>query len=496
MKALNKGNGWAVEASLSIGALALSTGCAVALLAPTSLGRLTQWCLFLCSALVAACVADYLRRRQVKQLREARQFITRLADFDQPGQSASAVLDSLPSIDNGTPCASALFRLRDVLAAQAARQADADHARTALELRCRREAAEKERALAIVDKIDAPVLVVDQFDELLLANETAESLLSLDLGKAETRVFSRLAHCDKLVALLADARRRKGPVAKSEDIEFETAGGERRAYNVLVTNLADEANADEQSGSQGVVAVLRDVSTTKELLRSHAEFVSNASHEMKAPLAGIKAYVEMLADGEAEDAETRDQFLEVIAGQTERLQRLIENLLNIARIEAGVVKVSKQSQSLNDVLNDAIRVVQPMAEAKQISLRAELSPLYLGVFVDRDLMLQGALNLLSNAVKYTAPGGLVTLRSRLDDGQVQFEVEDTGVGLSPKDCQRVFEKFYRVEKDTQMASGTGLGLPLARHIVEDVHGGKLTLTSQLGVGSTFRINLPAANRNT
>ena len=111
------------------------------------------------------------------------------------------------------------------------------------------------------------------------------------------------------------------------------------------------------------------------------------------------------------------------------------------------------------------------------------------MLADRDMLLQAAINLLSNAIKYTRSGGKVTLRSRLADDQVRFEVQDTGVGLSEEDCRRVFEKFYRVKKDKDMAAGTGLGLPLAKHIVEDVHGGKLTVESVLGQGSTFIVTL-------
>jgi signal transduction histidine kinase len=120
--------------------------------------------------------------------------------------------------------------------------------------------------------------------------------------------------------------------------------------------------------------------------------------------------------------------------------------------------------------------------------------MYLNAHVDRDQMLQAAINLLSNAVKYTREGGKVTLRSRMTERHVQFDVEDTGVGLCPEDCQKVFEKFYRVQKDSQMAHGTGLGLPLAKYIVEDVHGGRLTLTSELGVGSTFSVVLPSIGK--
>jgi two-component system phosphate regulon sensor histidine kinase PhoR len=214
---------------------------------------------------------------------------------------------------------------------------------------------------------------------------------------------------------------------------------------------------------------------------------------MKTPLASIKAYVELLADGDAEDEETQDEFLEIINGQADRLQRLIENLLNIARIEAGVVKVKKKAQSLNEVLEEAFNVVQPAAEQKGIELVNAISSIYIGVLADRDMLMQVAINLLSNGIKYTSPRGTVTLKSRLDDDfHAAFEVVDTGVGLSPEDAARVFEKFYRVKKHSNMAPGTGLGLPLAKHITEDVHGGKLTVISELGEGSIFRATLPSA----
>ena len=242
------------------------------------------------------------------------------------------------------------------------------------------------------------------------------------------------------------------------------------------------------------MVVLRDIGDLKTVQKRNAEFVSSVSHEMKTPLAGIKAYVELLAEGEAEDEATRDEFLNVISTQADRLQRLVENLLNIARIEAGVVNVNKQQQSLNQILEEALHVVQPSAEAKRIQLVSELSSMYLGVLADRDMLLQAAINLLSNAIKYTREGGTVTLVSRLVGDEVRFEVQDTGVGLSPDDCQKIFEKFYRVKKDKDMAQGTGLGLPLAKHIVEDVHGGQLTVESALDVGSTFSVSMRSAGQ--
>ena len=163
--------------------------------------------------------------------------------------------------------------------------------------------------------------------------------------------------------------------------------------------------------------------------------------------------------------------------------------MNLARIEAGVESIRKASRPLNEVLEEALRVVQPAADKKSIQIVNDLSPMYLGVMADRDMLSQAAINLLSNAAKYTAEGGSVTLRSRLEDTIVSFEVEDTGVGLSEEDCRRVFEKFYRAQNG-DMAPGTGLGLTLAKHIVEDVHGGGLSVSSELGVGTVFRVTLP------
>jgi two-component system phosphate regulon sensor histidine kinase PhoR len=166
--------------------------------------------------------------------------------------------------------------------------------------------------------------------------------------------------------------------------------------------------------------------------------------------------------------------------------------LNIARIEAGVVQVKKQARSLNEVLEKVLQVMKPAAESKQIALSADLSPLYLGVYLDHDLALQAAINLISNAVKYTPVGGQVIVRSRMADDEARFDVEDNGVGLSAEDCVRVFEKFYRVHKDKELAAGTGLGLPLVKHIIEDVHGGRLAVQSTPGKGSVFTVFLPTA----
>ncbi|MCA9270644.1 MAG: PAS domain-containing protein, partial [Planctomycetales bacterium] len=388
-----------------------------------------------------------------------------------------------------------LVALRNYLLAlgEAYQKTDCDRARA--EVRSRRMATQNDQMRSILEGLPEPVVAVDQYDELMLANSSARKLFHLPEDDGERQALKALAECKQLLELLGDSRRRRSQFQRETELQLGAEGDQQRWYNATIAPVAVKAGAAENEPTP-VVAVLRDVSEQKEIQRRHAEFVSSVSHEMKTPLAGIKAYVELLADGDAEDEAEQEQFLEVINGQADRLQRLIDNLLNIARIEAGVVTVNKQPQSLNEVLEEAFRVVEPTAQQKHIALASELSSMHMSVLIDRDMILQSAINLLSNAIKYTPEDGQVTLRSRTAEGQVVFEVQDTGVGLCPEDCQKVFGKFYRVKKNAQMAGGTGLGLPLAKHIVEDVHRGQLTVESVEGAGSTFRVTLPRVNLNT
>ena len=387
-------------------------------------------------------------------------------------------------------------KVRQRLADFAQRAENLEMAKAAAEVRVRRIAVERDQLRDILAGLADPVLAVDQFGDIVVANPSAERLLAVRAGDREHPAMEQLSRCEHLVNLLSETRRRRASGQRSSEFGLADEEGKQRYFRVTCRSLAtgqEAASAGDRATGQplhGAVAVMTDITGQKAIQKRNAEFVSAVSHEMKTPLSSIRAYVELLVDGEADDDATREEFLGVINSQADRLQRLIDNLLNLARIEAGVVAVNKKALSLNEILSEAVGVMQPQAETKQIDLQSDFSPLYLSVLADRDMLLQAAINLLSNAVKYTRPGGSVTLRSRMVDQEVIFEVQDSGVGLSPEDCQKVFEKFYRVKKDRDMAPGTGLGLALVKHIVEDVHGGRIEVCSELGRGSTFRINLP------
>lgn len=484
---------------LAAAAIALSVGGLIA----CPLGRMfgnESWFVPLglsCAALaLAGSAAMMMIRRATADRQAAERYFEKLCQFDVCDLSLDGDTETPLPLPDDNPWSRVAAKISGAFEQWRQRTRELRHTRTAWEIRSKRAVDHAERIGAILSGIAEPVIAIDDFNELLLANSAAEGLFNFNLRRTEQRAIGELLKCQKLVDLLTDTCQRKTATNRSNELEVVDGGGQSHWYRVSASKLQAGSGepSDAESPSCGAVAVLRDIGDQKQIQKRNAEFVSAVSHEMKTPLAGIKAYVELLVDGDAEDEETREEFLEVINSQADRLKRLVDNLLNLARIEAGVVSVNKKSRSLNEILEEAVQVVQPAAEAKQIHLSAELSPLYLGVLADRDMLLQSAINLLSNAIKYTAEKGKVALKSRLVDDEVTFEVEDTGVGLSEEDCQRVFEKFYRVNKDKNMAAGTGLGLPLAKHIVEDVHGGRLWVESTPNVGSRFRVALPKAEQ--
>lgn len=494
--------------------LVVATVCAIALLSAWATGLIVSpadnWLIryrFIGSAFAICLGCTYLWTQQIaRQQSVAQRYFEALSQVDEAQLAHGTLAADLPAIDPSNPWYTAAQRFTEIFRGHCGRLQQLEHDRSALEVRTKLSLTRQSQVEAIFAALPEAALVVDQANRLVLANPAAQQLLGFEWTEEEqeNRDIARIIHNQTLVELISDKRRHKASAQKTIELELTDQHGATRCYGVTLRALfIDEQRGqrnprdswhlrDGASAARSLLVVLRDLNQLKASQKRNAEFVSAVSHEMKTPLAGIKAYVELLADGDADDDQTREEFLEIINGQANRLQRLIENLLNLARIEAGVVHVSKEAMSLSELLQEALELVRPAAEAKSIELTGDLSQLYTGVLIDRDMLMQAAINLLSNAIKYTPENGSVTLRSRLVDNQAVFEVSDSGVGLSEEDQVLIFEKFYRVKKDREMAAGTGLGLPLAKHIVEDVHGGRLTVESQLGQGSTFRVALPVA----
>jgi len=365
------------------------------------------------------------------------------------------------------------------------RVAEARRQNEQMNIRIRIAESQKKQSEAILNSISDPVIVTDSFDEVVMANAAAQDLFGFRLNGKGRPKLAEVVSCPTLVELVTNTRRRMGKVARrSEELTY----GEEEDPRIFQATASSVVDANDEV--VGVVGVLRDVTRDKEVEKTKSDFVSAVSHELNTPLASIKAYIEMLVDGDAKDPDIQQEFYQIIDTQADRMTRLIQNLLNLSRIESGVVKVNKEVVSMSEVAEGVVRVMAPVAEERRLELVSQLSPLYIGVLADRDMLSQAILNLVSNAIKYTPKGGTVAIRTQMLEGKALCEITDTGLGIGPEDMGKVFEKFYRIKANSKAASGTGLGLPLVKRIVEEIHDGTIDVESEVGKGSTFRFVLP------
>ncbi|MEC9374103.1 MAG: ATP-binding protein [Planctomycetota bacterium] len=349
---------------------------------------------------------------------------------------------------------------------------------------------EREQAEAVLDSLRDAVLVTDSFNELAMANGEAARLLGFELEEAMHSSIDRIVGDEKLRSLIRESRGLGTPSHRKQfDYVLQPTGpgAEPRYFDVTMTSLPNGSGAQN-----GVLTILRDVTREREISQMKTDFVSKVSHELRTPLSSVNAYIELLLDGEAQDEAARQEFYQIIKNEADRLNRLIDNMLNISRIEAGIVKVDRCEVDFLKSAEQAVEVITPQAKLKDIMVTLKKSPLACTAMADSDMIQQIMLNLLSNAVKYTPEGGRVTMTVENDDatGSVMVTVADTGLGIPPDALPRVFDKFYRIENYKRVAKGTGLGLALVKHLVETVHHGQISVTSELGMGSKFIFTIP------
>ena len=239
----------------------------------------------------------------------------------------------------------------------------------------------------------------------------------------------------------------------------------------------------------GSAAVFRDVTERKRLERVRQDFVANVSHELRTPIAAILGYAETLRSGALSDARHAPQMVEIIHRQSERLGELVEDLLELSRLDAGERPLSPAPVSLGEVARQASEAMEPRAAGKRLSLQLRV-PTNLTARADPKALEQVLLNLLDNAIKYTPEGGMVELLGERVGDRAELSVKDTGLGIEARHLPRLFERFYRVDRGrSRDMGGTGLGLSIVRHLVHGMEG-EVRVASQLGVGTTFTVVLP------
>jgi two-component system phosphate regulon sensor histidine kinase PhoR len=324
---------------------------------------------------------------------------------------------------------------------------------------------------------------------------TSDGLIVLD---ADGRIVATNPAAEELAQLAAPCLGRRleevstwAPIARAvaaarashqvQTFELSEAAANGRALAVRVRDLA----------GAGTVIGIDDTSRLKRLESLRRDFVANVSHELKTPLAAIQGFVETMLDDPGMEAATRLRFLERIARQTERLTTLVADLLTLSRLDdEGDAGRDQKPCDFVAVLGETVRDLLPMAERGGLSLHGEFPEGAVWVRSDREALRQVAGNLVDNAIKYTGKGGRVRVLLTLADARARLEVSDTGIGLSPEDQERVFERFYRVDRArSRDLGGTGLGLSIVKNTVKAL-GGEVGVRSRLGTGSTFWVELP------
>lgn len=363
----------------------------------------------------------------------------------------------------------------------------ADH-RARLEARAHLLKTQVRRLIHTLDLVEQPVFLLDSGNTLVYRNAAATTLLTAVTGHPEAPAAVAWESMSSL-KVLAEAVRSRSAAADKRTAEVEL-----KCSGELITYRAEAANLYDEEGRQSAISiVLSDIREQVLETAKQAQFVSSVSHELKTPLASIRAYTELLMD-DVDDPDERLELLQFIDEQVDRLTRLVNNLLNFARVESGVIKVQREDVDINRIARKAIEVVGTAAKEKQITVVDELSDLYLPAHLDVDLFGQAIINLLSNAVKYTPTGGQIRVRTRMQDTEAVIEVQDNGMGIPAESLPRLFERFYRVPQNSKAAPGTGLGLALVKYIVTNIHDGAISATSQVNQGSTFSITVPLGHR--
>ena len=340
----------------------------------------------------------------------------------------------------------------------------------------------KARLETLLANLDDGVIVVAADRSIRMMNREAGKILDASETMGVGRPYPEVIRHPRALAFIDGWI--KGEEPKPRDVSIVTRQESRTVRcSGTTVRYPGESNAD-------VLLTLRDVTEERRLSQVKSDFVSNASHELRTPLTNIRGYLEAIQDAVREGAAPESSFVDVALGNALRMERLIDDLLELSRAESGAVPLEKEETSLSPFLARVADQHRPSAKQAGKTLEVEAGD---GAFrADLRKLALALSNLVDNALKYGKEGGRVTLSGRIEGDACLFEVADDGPGISPEHLPRIFERFYRVDKGrSRVLGGTGLGLSITKHIVES-HGGTIRVESRIGVGTRFILRLPAA----
>jgi PAS domain S-box-containing protein len=347
-------------------------------------------------------------------------------------------------------------------------------------------ASQRDEFQAILSSMAEGIVVLDPANRVISLNPAAEKLLGIDAHESVGGDVERYLPLDQ---------------GELTDVLVKQSSGESRLLRkrlgervLSITVRAVESN-ENQTGK--TVLAIRDITDLDRVDQMKSEFVSMVSHELRTPLTSIKGYVDMVLDGEAGNInEEQTSYLEVAKNNTDRLIDLVNELLDISRIEAGRIELKLRALPIQDIVRSVAVSLRTQMEESNIELKLDMPQKPVMVFADAGRLTEILTNLLINANHYSTGGASIAVSMHVIDGQARIDVTDTGIGIAPEDVDKIFNKFYRVDNSiTRQVGGTGLGLAVKKSLVE-LHGGQIWVSSGLGEGSTFSFTIPLASGET
>ena len=320
------------------------------------------------------------------------------------------------------------------------------------------------------------VIMTDVEGNMVLANRTSERLFNFRGEDVISKPLIEAVHdheADEILKLCLST-------GQTQTGQFESAISKRFLRAIAVPIIEGKL--------AGALLLLQDLTEVRNLQTMRRELVGNISHELRTPIAGIKAMVETLRDGAIDDKEAAKDFLTRIDGEIDHLSQMVSELTELSRIETGRAELRLSPVNLNVLVKEVVTQLNMLAQRQQVTITTDLSADLPIIKADHDRIRQTLTNLGHNAIKFNHPGGTVTVSTRADAESVAVSVTDTGIGISKEDLPHVFERFYKVDK-ARPRGGSGLGLAIAKHVVQ-AHGGRIWAQSEEGKGSTFSFSLP------